>query len=253
MTLYMINSILLLRQTGSFHPIVQMIFTVCILSCISSLFYMIHFFSLAFDGFGSTYIHGIAFLVNIGAKLTFLLSEGWTVSLDYLPNKFYSALVILLIANANLFGFIFCFYLNEETSFYFYDSPPGIFNLVLNICCAIIFGVSLYSSIERESNAETPKNSQVEEKINNLKFLWRLLPFYFVLPLLCIIVLALPVVYRNLTIIIVSNFTELFFYLLLCWSMHPTRISFFFKFSNRSKNLFDFGPTYETVDENNQL
>jgi len=152
-----------LFQEKSYHPIVKLLSITIVLEFFSLLFLFIHYASYAKDGVGASGLKGLGELIDMAAQLSFiilllLLSKGWSITNMQLTGQ-----RILLIVTSILFILYITLFTwenvthNPATTFYVYESVPGILLLIVRGLVMLWFLWNLRLTFLEETNPEKRK------------------------------------------------------------------------------------------------
>jgi len=126
-----------LFRVEAYHPLVKILTVAVILEFFDTTFQMIHYSIYAGDGVGAPALEAFGNLLNMGSNLLLmffciLVAKGWAITSHYLSQKNIVLIVMSLFILGYLFLFIWDNFARDPAStYYFYESLPGIIVLVL--------------------------------------------------------------------------------------------------------------------------
>jgi len=140
------------------HPLIQLLCLACVASSASCCFYLLHYVTFQYDGYGSQRIRFLGVLGSIVAHCTVFLvailaSVGWSITTHCLPYRryFFSAVAAVgfLAAVCELHSEL---RLDQSTKLYSYESPAGMLVLILKVLMFCWFGYHMKMTYEDETD-----------------------------------------------------------------------------------------------------
>ncbi|KAJ3448987.1 intimal thickness receptor-related [Anaeramoeba flamelloides] len=216
-----------LKKLDNFHPIIRIYLYVLILRTFGIFCVMCHFGSFAQNGKGSYGLEVFGQLISTISIILFmtlliLVAKGWTISVQYILGKY---VIITIMSIFLIFGIILIasayVVLDKGSHYYALEAVPGVLYQIMRL---IIMGVFLYYL------RKTYLLEQISEKRNFYKKFGIVFTIWFLyFPLLVLISLGIPGIYREKVTQTFYLTFDFFTFIGMTWLLWPSTSIKFFK------------------------